>query len=1072
MSRNDAEDFAQRLYARLPAHYRVYDRDGGQPLLALLRVVGGQVANVRADLDALWDNFFIETCDDWAVPYIGALLGTKLLQQQVGQSNRLDVWNTVLWRRSKGTPDMLQALSQAISGLPADLAEFFESLGWSQNLNHVRLSRALTPDLRDPFTLSLLGRAADTISHAADFKPARALDQSPVTPAAGGIGRAAWATPGRYQIKNLGVFVRRLQTFAVKGATPAGAAPGLPLASGTMCFAFDPLFRPVPLFALDSSAPITRAAFQANPWDRFGGAGDIAVRQHGVLLATEAAPVVPELQSSQKPYSFGGATAGIGLDASVGLRLMQPRTFALGSAHFVITANWQQATTSVRLGALSTLLAAAGSASAYQPGATATGAGQLQIVLRLGHPGADWAGPALPSSPPARFPGAVVALRAARPAAEPQHASDGIYVYLPPTFLASAATATYFVADDGSTYTSTELDLATLARVSEGPVYPAREIAPSSDPAQEFLALNRKSSGLTLLDPARFGSSAVLIEAMLLTGPGNFQRLGAIATAAVSAPATQLPGLSAPTPWPAFTYAPSTNALSGNLPAQGLLGIRVSSLSGVIAPPSELIVTNRRGAALLVYLPEIDSIPAGGVQLLVAADGSTYLAPADAATQQSLLTQGKLTGLTLARAGLGQVLPLAGVWPLQQRTPVAINLCRNERSALLVPGELGVDPELGRFALPSQDTALPRGGFSVDFVEAFGASIGAVNADTGNDATALATRLVAQSGDADRALAANLSNAPLHSNLADAIAAARDGDVIEIVDSATYAAPSGIALANAAVRTLTIRAGAASRPCLTFYAADGQPSAASFTVQTPMDTWTLSGLLASGGPILIQRPVKQFAASACSFDPRSAKTASLIASDADLNTDATYRFTRCITGGLLVGLGVGQLMAADSIVDQRQGVAIGAATAGAIRSVQLERVTVIGRIVCDVLTASDSLLNDIATVADQQSGCVRFTRFERGSVLPRRFQCIPSDTQPCPAQGRCVAPMFHSLRYGRPDYAQLAAGCPEQILTASEQGAEVGAFAGGQNTVRLKNLRLKLQEFMPVGLSAMVVAET
>jgi hypothetical protein len=64
------------------------------------------------------------------------------------------------------------------------------------------------------------------------------------------------------------------------------------------------------------------------------------------------------------------------------------------------------------------------------------------------------------------------------------------------------------------------------------------------------------------------------------------------------------------------------------------------------------------------------------------------------------------------------------------------------------------------------------------------------------------------------------------------------------------------------------------------------------------------------------------------------------------------------------------------------------------------------------------------------------------------------------------------LRYGRPDYAQLAAGCSEQILTASEQGAEVGAFAGGQNTVRLKNLRLKLQEFMPVGLSAMVVAET
>ena len=61
-------------------------------------------ANLRQDLDALWDNFFIETCDDWVVPYIGALVGTNLLQQPVGQSNRLDVWNTVIWRRSKGTP--------------------------------------------------------------------------------------------------------------------------------------------------------------------------------------------------------------------------------------------------------------------------------------------------------------------------------------------------------------------------------------------------------------------------------------------------------------------------------------------------------------------------------------------------------------------------------------------------------------------------------------------------------------------------------------------------------------------------------------------------------------------------------------------------------------------------------------------------------------------------------------------------------------------------------------------------------------------------------------------------------
>src|SRR5947209_10901907 len=226
MSHNDAEDYAQRLYARVPAHYRVYDAELGQPLLALLRVVGEQVSNVRQDLDALWDNFFIETCDDWVVLYIGALLGTNLLARPVGQSNRLDVRNTVRWRRNKGTPAMLQELATAISLWPTDLAEFFKALGWSQNLNHLRLDHPLTPDLRDPYKLSLLGHAADPFAHAADFKPGRSLDQARVTPTSLGIGRAAWGTPGRYQIKNLGFFVRRLQTFALKGVTPAAVIPG------------------------------------------------------------------------------------------------------------------------------------------------------------------------------------------------------------------------------------------------------------------------------------------------------------------------------------------------------------------------------------------------------------------------------------------------------------------------------------------------------------------------------------------------------------------------------------------------------------------------------------------------------------------------------------------------------------------------------------------------------------------------------------------------------------------------------------------------------------------------------
>ena len=81
MTRNDAQDFAERLYARVPANYRAYDAEQGEPLLALLQVVGEQAANLRQDLDALWDNFFIETCQDWAVPYLGDLIGYTMVHE-------------------------------------------------------------------------------------------------------------------------------------------------------------------------------------------------------------------------------------------------------------------------------------------------------------------------------------------------------------------------------------------------------------------------------------------------------------------------------------------------------------------------------------------------------------------------------------------------------------------------------------------------------------------------------------------------------------------------------------------------------------------------------------------------------------------------------------------------------------------------------------------------------------------------------------------------------------------------------------------------------------------------------
>jgi hypothetical protein len=1082
MSRNQAEDFAQRLYSRLPGHYRVYDAERGQPLLALLRVVGAQMANVRQDLDALWDNFFIETCDDWVVPYIGALVGANLLQQPVGQSNRLDVWNTVVWRRSKGTPQMLQALSDAISGWPADLAEFFLSLGWSQNINTVRLNRPLTPDLHDPSQLGLLGHANDPFAHAADFKPSRSLDGARAATNSLGLGVPGWGTPGRYQINNLGVFIRRLQTFPVRGATPAAVAPGGATPAGTTCFTFNPLFQEAPLFDLDSAAAITRAAFAADPWATFGAESDIAVRQFGILLAAETAPSARETSSSTA-FNFGAAT-NISL---ADMRLLEPRSFQLGSTHFLITAVWKSGNTSTNLGFLSTLFAASGSNPSFEAGAAGSGAGQLIITIQTGRNGLGWPGASLTASPAGRFPGAVVAVHAARTGAV--HSVDGLYIYLPPARLSPGEVLTYFVADDGSTYTSSNLTTSSLARSSEGQVYPARSADPSTAPALTFTKLNRKPGAMVLTDPARFGTDSVLVEAALFTGPSTFQTLGGIATTD-QAPGVD-PDLQVPNPWPAYSFAPSKDAVDGNIPDQGLLSILLRPLTGNFIPPAELVVTNRSGQSLLVYLPEVAQAPNAGTRLLVADDGSTYFAPTDAAVQESVLQQQTLNGLVVARAAQGQALAIPGRWPLQQRLPVAINLCRNERASLLAVGELGIDPELGRFALPPEDPviasapptiALNRNTLSVDFVEAFTDFIGALNSSQRQNEPGNAKRFVSRSGDVDDVAADNLTGAPVHATVSAAIAAAKDGDVIEIVDSATYESPATIAL-PASVKTLTIRAAMGQRPCLTSYQSAGIPSGASFTVTSPMSLLELNGLLISGGPLTISAAIAQLQLAACTLDPTNAKTPAIVTTDTDLNSDAVYVLSRCITGGLWLGEGVSQLTVADSIVDQQGGAAI-AGSAGlssppvfatsAASAVQLERVTVFGTIFCNVLNASESLLNDIAIVNDQQSGCIRFTRFETGSALPRRYRCVPDETQlaACGRTTRCVSPLFKSRKFGRPDYAQLAAACPNVILTAGEDQGEVGVFAGTQNTIRLKNLKIKLQEFMPVGLSPVIVAES
>lgn len=207
-----------RLYQLLPVIYRLRDAEQGEPLKALLRVVNEQIDLVEADIAQLYDNWFIETCEAWVVPYIGDLPGYRILHdsgepQGVAMPSqqererilipRRDVANTISSRRRKGTLALLELLARGAAGYPARAVEFYKRLGITQNINFPHSMRGRTIDLRDGHTLELLNTPFDRSSYTIDIR--RTLS-----------GRSR----GLYNIPSAALFVWRLKTYSVT-ETPA-----------------------------------------------------------------------------------------------------------------------------------------------------------------------------------------------------------------------------------------------------------------------------------------------------------------------------------------------------------------------------------------------------------------------------------------------------------------------------------------------------------------------------------------------------------------------------------------------------------------------------------------------------------------------------------------------------------------------------------------------------------------------------------------------------------------------------------------------------------------------------------
>jgi hypothetical protein len=165
---------ARPLYDLLPAVYRIRDQTAGGPLSTLLAHFEAELQAVSDSVDRLGDNWFIETCEEWLVPYIGDLLGVAgITPDPTGAfSQRAFVANTLAYRRRKGTPVVLEQLALDITGWPAHVAEGFSHVNVSQHLNHVRIASQSTASLRDVAALQTLDSALDPFTHLAELRHA------------------------------------------------------------------------------------------------------------------------------------------------------------------------------------------------------------------------------------------------------------------------------------------------------------------------------------------------------------------------------------------------------------------------------------------------------------------------------------------------------------------------------------------------------------------------------------------------------------------------------------------------------------------------------------------------------------------------------------------------------------------------------------------------------------------------------------------------------------------------------------------------------------------------------------
>jgi hypothetical protein len=401
------------------------------------------------------------------------------------------------------------------------------------------------------------------------------------------------------------------------------------------------------------------------------------------------------------------------------------------------------------------------------------------------------------------------------------------------------------------------------------------------------------------------------------------------------------------------------------------------------------------------------------------------------------------------------------------------------------PGAVAIDVRRGRIALGTDwDTDDP---VLVDYHYGFCADLGGGPYERG--------RWLVQDSLADLVLTVGQTAPADATTLADALdlwaAALKPNTIIRILDSRSYA--EALSIEPEAGRWLVIEADGGQRPHL-------QPGGGVITVAAGDATaeLTLSGLLVEGG-IEVTGELRRLRILHTTLVPgRGLAEDGMPASDEPAlvvspgipaepqNASLEVEIAFSITGPLRLPTHASKLWLLDSIVDgipQPDGTWTTAVCAPDIPDgdgppAHLERSTVFGAMFLRELPlGSESIFTAPVQVTRRHEGCLRFSFVPLTSQTPQQYRCQPRlamerDPEHEELIAAALLPGFTALHYGHPGYAQLRTGAPVEIRRGAADEAEMGAFNHLKQPQREANLRIRLEEYLPVGLEAGLIYVT